>query len=286
MGGGQRICEATMIPLRINRRWLGCSCCVVLLLVGAGLFSWRGMMVQRLRRAAGAGDFGRCVEAGGYLSYFVYRADAEARLLTRCRRQLAREHWLKGNHQDALDLQEQVVRSPQAVARDHRLLSTWVGQRRQEARDHDRNGDPDSAVAVLQQLSIAQDPLRDDLISHLQMRWNHNRDLYAKAVALSEEERWWEGLNAVNWLDHPWWRARSQPLRNTIIAATQEAAAPDDHHDDHHGGLSHTVPVDELDALVRHHLTRGLDGWNAYVKACQELEGVVIQRGPESACRR
>ena len=285
MGGGQRICEATMIPLRINRRWLGCSC-IVLLLMGAGLYSWHGIMVERLRRAAGAGDFGRCVKAGGYLPYLVYWAGDEARLLNRCRRRLALEGWDKGNHQEALDLQEQVVRSPQAIAKDHLLLSTWVDQRRQEARDHYRKGDLASAVAVLQQLSIGQDPLRDDLISHLQVRWNRNRDLYAKAVALSAEERWWESLNAINWLDHPWWRARSQPLRSTVIAATQQAGEPEGNDADHHNGLSHTVPVDELDERVRHHLIRGLDGWNAYVQACQELGGVVIQRGPESACRR
>ena len=270
-----------MIPLRINRLWPGCSL-IVLLVMGVGLYHWRSSLIERLRHAAAVGNDARCVETGGRLPSLFFPDGDEAQLLAQCRRNLALGHWSKGNRQAALDLLERVVLSPQVTIEDRRLLSKWAGQQRYEAMDHYRKGDLDKAVAVLQQLSTVQEPLRDALISSWQMRWSRNRDLYAKATDLSAREQWWEALNAVNWLDHPWWRAQSQPLRRKIIVATERAAE----REQHHGELPHTVPIDELDQLIHHHLVRGLDGWHAYRKACQELGGEVVQQGPESACRR
>jgi len=55
---------------------------------------------------------------------------------------------------------------------------------------------------------------------------------------------------------------------------------------DVHGDLPHTVPADRLDALVQRRIAGGMDEWQAFREACNELGGRVVEAGPESACQR
>ena len=42
----------------------------------------------------------------------------------------------------------------------------------------------------------------------------------------------------------------------------------------------------ELDTAVQSSLDAGNDPWDAFLSACDELGGLVVEDGPESFCRR
>lgn len=258
----------------------------VVLVLKAVIHGWHQLTQQRFQRAVTDEDHAACVASGEQLVHLRPLQLAEATQLAHCRRILANDYWVTGEHQKALDLLERLIDSPQVVAADQVQLSEWVRQRKDRAIEHYRQGELSTAVALLREFSDLQDPNRDTLIESLQIRWNLNRQLHEQAMQLRAEERWWEALDAVNQLDHPWWRAHAKPLQDEIVTATQALAVQGLGRDGHDGRVRHNVPVADLDRRVRLHLTRSGDAWHAYVQACRELGGVVVNYGPESVCHR
>ncbi len=258
----------------------------VVLVLKAVVHGWQHQLTQRLQRSVTDEDHTACVASGEQLAHLRPLERAEARQLAHCRRILASDYWVAGEHQKALDLLERLLASPQMVAADQAQLSEWVRQRKDRAVEHYRQGELSTAVALLREFSDLQDPHRDTLIESLQVRWNLNRQLHEQAMELRAEERWWDALDAINQLDHPWWRAHAKPLQEEIVTATRALAGQSLGRDGHNGRVRHNVPLDDLDRRVRLHLTRSADPWHAYVQACDELGGVVMSYGPESVCRR
>ena len=275
-------------PLLRRLLQLVAAAATAVLVLKAVIHGWQHQVAQqRFQRSVKEEDHGACVAAGEQLTRLRPLELAEARQLAHCRRLLATDYWATGEHQRALDLLERLIGSPQMAAADQLQLSQWVGQRKDLAIEHYRQGDLSTAVALLRQLSDLQEPQRDSLIESLEIRWTLNRQLHEQAGQLRAEERWWEALDAINRLDHPWWRAQTEPLQAEVVAATQALTGQGvAGRDSHNGRVRHNVPLSELDRRIRLHLTRRADDWQAYVQACHELGGVVVDYGPESACRR
>ena len=258
----------------------------VVLVFKAVVYGWQHQLTHRLQRSVTDEDHAMCVVSGEQLVRLRPLELAEASQLAHCRRVLASDYWVAGEHQKALDLLERLVDSPQMVTADQLQLSQWVRERRDQAVEHYRRGELSTAVALLQDLSDGQEPQRDTLIESLQIRWSLNQQLHEQAERLRDEERWWEAFDAINQLDHPWWRAHAKPLQDEIRTATQALSGQGVDRDGHKGRTSHNVPLDELDRRVRLHLTRNMGHWHAYVQACYELGGRIVDYGPESVCRR
>ena len=100
-----------------------------------------------------------------------------------------------------------------------------------------------------------------------------------------KQQRWWEALDSLNRIDHPWWRQRSEPLREEVQRGLEKLKGADREHDVH-GSLPHTVSAEKLDALVQRRIAAGMDEWQAFQEACRELGGKIVEAGPESACQR
>ena len=50
----------------------------------------------------------------------------------------------------------------------------------------------------------------------LRQIWEQNRLQLQRAERLSAQARWWEALDALNRIDHPWWRQRSAAVRARV----------------------------------------------------------------------
>ena len=274
------------LPLLRRLLQLTAAVATVVLVFKTVVHGWQRQLTHRLQRSVTDEDHPGCVASGEQLARLRPLELGEATQLAHCRRVLASDYWVTGEHQQALDLLERLVDSPQMVAADQLQLSQWVRQRRDRAVEHYRRGELATAVALLQDLSDGQEPQRDTLIESLQIRWNLNQQLHEQARRLRTEERWWEAFDAINQLDHPWWRAHAKPLQDEIAAATQALSGQGVDRDGHSGKARNNVPLDELDRRVRLHLTRNMGDWHAYVQACYELGGMIVSYGPESVCRR
>jgi len=258
----------------------------MVLMLGAAVHGWKHQLTQRLGHAVTEQDYGTCVTVGEQLARLESLELVKAEQLAHCRRALASHLWIEGESKGALDLMDRLIHSPQMVPADQLQLSQWVRQHRDRAVESYRRGHLSTAVALLLQLSEQQEPQRDTLIESLQVRWNLNRQLHERAVGLRAEQRWWEALDTINRLDHPWWRVQAQPIQDEILQATQALTSQGLDRDGHNSNIRHNVPIAELDRRVRLHVTRGMDDWRAYVQACHELGGMVAEYGPESVCRR
>ena len=99
------------------------------------------------------------------------------------------------------------------------------------------------------------------------------------------QQRWWEALDSHNRLDHPWWRAQTQPQRQKVDVAIARIGDSQEHQQ-HSDGRSDVISGTELDRAVQQQLDRGLEPWQAFEAGCRALGGQVEEDGPESFCRR
>jgi hypothetical protein len=154
---------------------------------------------------------------------------------------------------------------------------------RQEALRHFNQGDPEGAVAALARLGQTQPSEAAALQEALRSNWNRNRLEAAQAERLAAMGHWWEALDALNRLDHPWWQRHSQALRRRV---EQGAAALEQEHDQHsHGPDPAGVPTERLDAEIRKRLRLGLPQWQAFKEGCNAVGGEVLEEGPEVNCK-
>jgi len=115
--------------------------------------------------------------------------------------------------------------------------------------------------------------------------WNRNQLEQRRLVQLVEQERWWEALDSLNKLDHPWWQQQARATRERVESAIQ---ALDDAqaHQQHPAVHADVISGEALDAAVQDQLRQGLDPWTAFSSGCNHLGGRVEEDGPESFCRR
>jgi len=271
---------------RLPRFWL----VLTLGLVGCGVgaaYWWEQQLPVRLEQAARSGRLDDCLRYGEQLSALRWLGGQAPLNQGRCRRLKAAQLWRQGAWAQALRLQLQLVNSGAGSSEDQRTLLQWQQALERRARELYRRGDLQGALGVLAGLDAAHnsggtaigDSLRDD--------WNRNRWQKERAEQLIPQQRWWEALDALNRIEHPWWRQRTQGLRRQVeqgIAGLRRQNAAE--HDAHGGGLESNVPEARLQALIEANLAKGMDDWQAFSSACRGLGGKVVEAGPDTACRR
>ena len=269
---------------RLPRFWLALTLGSVLGAMGL-VYWWERQLPERIQTAAAAGHLEECLRLSEQLAALSWLPGRSSDEEAQCRRQRAAQLWQQGQWRQSLKLQRRLVNSPAALAADRQRLRTWERRLRTTALQRFQSGDLDAALAAL--APLADDPRSENrlMAEDLKQNWERNRQQLERARELARRARWWEALDALNRLDHPWWQKQATADRQRVQQGIARLTARDDEHDSH-GALPHEVPGAQLDAAVQKHLASGLDEWQAFETACRELGGRVEEAGPESACRR
>lgn len=270
---------------RLPRFWLALTLGLVATGVGAAHW-WEARLPDKLREAAAAGDFEACLRYSDQLASLRWMSGRSPSEQGHCRRVLAKQLWGEQRWQDALRLQLLLVNSVAGSPEDRRRLQDWQEELKGKALKRFEAGDLEGAMAFLKPMGEHHNPGGNALGDSLREFWNRNRLQQDRARKLVAEKRWWEALDALNRIDHPWWKRQSADLQRKVEAAIRSPSVAEHKHDSHGDATPGSVPSKELDAAVQRHLKSGLDDWTAFTKACRDLGGTVVESGPESACRR
>ena len=246
---------------RLPRFWLGLTLGLVLSGVGA-TYIWERQLPGRLSDAIARGDLDACLRYSDQLAALRWLGGGTPTEQARCRRLKAQELWRQQQWSRALALQLQLVNSTAASSADRQQLQRWEDALQQRALQRFQQGDLNGALALLEPIGENHKQAGNSLGDNLREIWSSNRYQLERARKLVNQQRWWEAVDALNRIDHPWWKRHS------------------------HGSLPHTVPAQQLDALVQQRIAGGMDEWSAFQSACRALGGQVVEAGPESACRR
>ena len=269
---------------RLPRFWLGLTLGLVLSGV-AVTYIWERQLPRRVRDAAERGDLDACLRYSDQLAALRWLGGDTPLEQARCRRLKARQLWQQQRWSQALALQLQLINSEAASGGDRRQLQSWEDELEQLALRRFYQGDLNGALTLLDPLGENHKQGGNSLGDNMREIWASNRYQLERARKLGGQRRWWEAIDALNRIDHPWWKRQSRDLRRSVETAIQSLKQQDREHDSH-GSLPHTVPAQELDAQVQQRINQGQDEWSAFQGACSALGGKVIEAGPETACRR
>jgi len=269
---------------RLPRFWLGLTLGLVASGVGAAYW-WERQLPYRLEQAATTGDLNACLRYSEQLEALRWLGDSAPKEQGQCRRLKALELWRQHQWAKALRLQWQLVNSQAAQPKDQRQLDRWVLELQRQSLDQFQQGNLKGALQLLAPIGDDHNSAGNATGDSYREIWNRNRLLLERSQKLVGQKRWWEALDALTRLDHPWWRGQSKALQVKVQAGINALGAKDREHDGH-GALPHTVPAAELDAKVQAQIAKGLDEWSAFTSACKSLGGKVIEAGPETACQR
>ena len=271
---------------RLPRFWL----VLTLGLVAAGVGSaywWEKQLPERLEQAAAQGRLDDCLSYGEQLAALRWLGGKAPLEQGRCRRLKAEERWRKGAWAEALKLQLQLVNSGASQPPDQQQLVQWHRQLESRALGLFQQGDLQGALVLLAAINADHRSDGAALGDNLRDSWTRNRLLRDRGQQLIKQQRWWEALDALNRIDHPWWKVQTKELRQQV---QQGIASLRRQEDKEHEGHSETNPsnvsIAELDALISRKIAAGMDDGQAFERACRELGGKVVETGPESACRR
>jgi tetratricopeptide (TPR) repeat protein len=271
---------------RLPRFWL----VLTLGLVAAGVGSaywWEKQLPERLEQAAAQGRLDDCLSYGEQLAALRWLGGKAPLEQGRCRRLKAAELWRKGAWAEALKLQLQLVNSGNSTPADQQQLLSWQQQLETRALNLYREGRLEEALKLLTALNAAHNAGGTSLGDQLNEDWNRQKFLKQRAEQLIPQKRWWEALDALNRIEHPWWKQQSAPLRRQVEQGIEGLRSGEQReHDVHGGALSSNVPAERLNDLITQKLAQGMDDWQAFSAACRELGGRVVEAGPETACRR
>jgi hypothetical protein len=271
---------------RLPRFWLVITLGLVAGGVGAAYW-WEKQLPSQLERAAQTGRLDDCLRYSEQLAALRWLGGKAPMEQGRCRRLKAAELWRQGQWAEALRLQLQLVNSGASSGGDQQLLVEWQQQLEARALQLYAQGDLSGALKVLANLHADRNAEGTALGDNLREGWNRNKLQKERAVALIAQQRWWEALDALNRIDHPWWKRHTQTQRQQVTKGIEGLrSAHERQHNSHGGELESNVPADQLDALVSQKIAQGMDDWKAFSSACRDLGGKVVEAGPESACRR
>ena len=270
------------------RLWLVGTLGLVMTMAGAA-FWWEKQLPGKLRDAAEAENFEACLRFSEQLAALQWLGQSNPEEQALCRRRMAQRLWGRGDTAGALKLQRQLVQSDRGTAKqrqtDRDTLAIWQQRLRDQALALFRDGELDAAVALLSPLEGQASGRGGGLSDTLRETWNRNRVDYVRVQELIQAERWWEALDNLNRLDHPWWQAHAAPAQEKVLAAIERLRETQEHHQ--HGESSPDVIGGALlDGEVQRHLQDGLEPWDAFEQACASLGGAVAEDGPESFCQR
>jgi tetratricopeptide (TPR) repeat protein len=271
---------------RLPRFWL----VLTLGLVAAGVgtaYWWEKQLPGRLERAAEQGRLDDCLRYGEQLAALRWLGGKSPLEQGRCRRLKAEELWRQGAWAEALKLQLQLVNSGTSSPADQQQLLSWQQQLESRALTLYRDGRLEEALKLLNTLNAAHNASGTALGDRLSEDWNRQKFLKQRAEQLIPQRRWWEALDALNRIEHPWWKQQSLALRRQVQKGIEGLRnGHEQEHDAHGGQLDSNVPAERLNDLITQKLAQGMDDWQAFSAACRELSGRVVEAGPETACRR
>ncbi len=269
---------------RLPRFWLGITLGLVMAGTGAALW-WERQLPARLQQAAARGDLEACLRYGNQLEALRWRGGQIDQAQSSCRRRRARLLWERQQWAQALQLQLQLVNSGSSERADEQQLITWQEELQRRALLRYRDGDLKGALAML--AAMGEDRRADgtSVGDRLREGWTRNTLNLDRASKLAKQTRWFEALESLNRIDHPWWKNRSLALRREVEKGIADLER-EHREQDAHGSLPHTVPAERLDGEVQRRIAAGMDEWRAFQSACRSLGGRVVEAGPESACQR
>ena len=263
------------------RIWLVPNIALLLSVVGMTLWLQR-QLPARLSRAARSEDWAECLRVGRQLQALRRLGTEASNQQSLCRRRQAEDLWINGAQLEALQLQQQLVRSANASTEDISQLQAWRQALQEQALIHYQQGELSAALALLASLNRGKP--NATLSTTLEDNWHRNRLEAQRAHELVQKQRWWEAQDRLNRIDHPWWQQQTQPQRQRVHTAL---AALDDSQDHRQHGSSHGAVIEgeALNNAVEQKLQQGLEAWSAFEAGCRSLGGAVEEDGPESFCR-
>lgn len=249
------------------------------------VYWWERQLPGKIARAAATGQLDDCLRYSDQLSALSWLPGRMPIEQGQCRREKARLLWRSGQWRQALALQRQLLGSPAASRSDQQQLDGWQEELHRSALERFRSGDLKGALESLAPLGEERRPDGNALGDQLRQNWTRNRLAWERASALVGKARWWEALDSLNRLDHPWWIRKGEGVRRQIAVGLAKLQEREREHDSH-GDLPHTVPTTSLDAEVSRRIATGMNEWQAFQSACGALGGKVVEAGPDAACQR
>ena len=245
-------------------------------------FWWQQQLPARVRRAAANEDWSECLQSSEQLQTLGWPGQQVSAEQPLCRRLQAAALWGKGDQLHALLIQQQLVISAGSTAGDAAQLQAWRQSLKQQALIRYQQGDLTEALKLL---SGAEQSAQDKTLSAaLEDNWHRNRLEAERAADLVGDQRWWEALDRLNRLDHPWWQQNTQEQRRTVNTAIT-ALSSSEGHLQHGTGESDLIQGESLNMAVQEMLEQGVEAWTAFEAGCRSLGGKVQEDGPESFCR-
>jgi len=266
-------------------RWVGIPT-LAFALGMTGLWAWKQHLTRQLRTASADLRLERCLQLERQLQplEWVPSPPSASEDAGRCRREAAQRLWSQKRIDLALRLQAELVGSRAVTSADLERLRKWKAEVQRSAL---KAFDQGSLERALSQLRLSDTSGRDPgvaaMAEQLRQIWGSNQASLARAEAMAAKNKWWESLAALNAIQHPYWRTRSQPLRKRV---EQQVARLEQRRVDTHGPLPYAIPKDKLDALVRRQMEAGVPDWQAFRQSCRALGGRVVEKGPEATCEQ
>ena len=249
------------------------------------VYWWERQLPARLAGAAARGELDACLRYSDQLNALSWLPARSPLEQGRCRRDKAAQLWQQGRWAEALGLQRQLLNSPAAGRADHQRFQDWQSNLHRVALERFRAGDLKGALAALAPLGEKHRSDGNALGDQLVLNWNRNRLESERASKLVAQARWWEALDSLHRIDHPWWQRRADPLNTKVDQGLARLKGQEREHDGH-GEVPHTVPVAQLDAEVSRRIAGGMDEWKAFQAGCQAVGGKVMEAGPDTVCQR
>lgn len=264
-------------------RWVGLPA-LAFALGMAVLWGWKQQLTRQLRAASADNQLETCLRLERRLTALEWVPSPPAPDAGRCRREAAERLWGAKKAELALRLQQELVRSRASTSDDLERLRLWKAELQRGALREFEQGDLARALALLRLTdTTGADPGIASMATQLQQIWAKNKTDLARAEAMAAKSRWWDALSALNALNHPYWRARGLPLRQTV---EKQLARLEKNRVETHGPLPYAIPSEKLNALVRQRMAAGVPDWQAFGEACRALGGRVEDGGPEATCQQ
>ncbi len=273
-------------PRQLLPRLWGVGTLGLVLAIATGAYWWEQQLPERLRSALAANDYEACIRTSEQLASLRWLGEGALEEQALCRQKHAEHLWEQGGSITALTLQQQLVASGHGDLALHRkTLERWRKALIDQAIALFREGDLQQALELLDPLKGPARSSISQLSATLMEIWNRNQLEQRRLVQLVDQERWWEALDSLNKLDHPWWQQQAAVTRQEVERAIRTLDEAQQHQQ-HPAMNTDLISGERLDAAVEDQLLQGLEPWTAFSMGCSHLGGRVEEDGPESFCRR
>jgi hypothetical protein len=258
----------------------------MVLAIAGGAFWWEKQLPAQLRHAITNQDYKGCIRASNQLAALKWLGQRASAELALCRQRHAEQLWAQGATSQALDLQYKLVVSEQGDLDHNRAtLKQWQQTIQERAISLFHQGQLEPSLALLKLLELHQrDPIRD-LRKTFQEIWNRNSVEHMRLGRLVQQERWWEALDSLNRLDHPWWKSKAEVKKQRIETGLANFDRGIEHNQ-HSAQPVDVISGQQLEQAVQRQLRQGVEPWEAFQAGCRSLGGHVKEDGPESFCQR